>query len=222
MKIFLYFFMCMFLVSCTSKYQGSLNIRIKYSPGLDTICALVTGHDIQAEWKKELLVKKLDLEKEWEAIGSEFISTTEQIVGHRFEKGENTVHLTLCNTPSRSSPLILNMRYSLSSFTEAPVSIDDKVGTLFHELLHPYIDKHLPKSAPSLDKYKNEHPKVLEHIHLLALQKAVYLSLNLNQQLLSIVEMDSSLPNGYYKTAWEIVNSSDGYYKILVDELAKR
>lgn len=221
MKIFLNIFMCMLLVSCSSKDQGSFGVHIKYKPALDTICALVKGPNIQTEWKEELVVKKADLEKEWEAIGSELISSTEKIVGQNLETGENTVHLTLCNIPSRSSPLILNMRYSLSSFTEEPVSINDKVGTLFHELLHPYIDKHLPKSAPSLEKYKNEDSRVLEHIHLLALQKAVYLSLNLNQQLLSIVEMDSSLPNGYYKKAWEIVNSSDSYYKILVAELAK-
>ena len=42
-----------------------------------------------------------------------------------------------------------------------------------------------------------------------------------NEELLSIVEMDNSLPNGHYKRAWEIVNSSDSYYNVLVAELAK-
>jgi hypothetical protein len=100
-----------------------------------------------------------------------------------------------------------------------PVPIHVKTGTLHHEILHKYIGNNLPKSTKLLEQYKNEHPRVLEHIHLLALQKAVYLKLQIKDKLLSIIEVDSQLPNGYYKRAWEIVNSKPSYYLEFIHEL---
>ena len=209
------------LVSCDIKTSDTFSVRMKYSSDLDSVCSFFKGPKILDEWKIELVEKKVGLEKEWKAIGNSLILSTENILGYKFLAKENVVHLTLCNTPSRSYPLILNMRYSLSSFTENPVSVNDKVGTLFHEFLHQLIEDHIPSTSPILAKYANEHGRVKDHIHLLALQKAVYLSLNLEPQLLSIVKMDSRLPNGYYKKAWEIVNTHDDYYKVIVSELAK-
>jgi hypothetical protein len=220
MKFYLIIFLCFFIASCDSKQEDPVRVKIKYTPTLDSVCTFFSGENIKDEWKKELLIKKQELEHEWENIGSKLISTAEEITGKNFERRKNNVYLTLCNTPSRSSPLILNMRYSLTSFTENPVSTQYKIGTLFHELMHPYISEHLPKSVPSLEAYKNEHSRVLEHIHLLALQKAVYLHLKLDHELSLIVQIDSSLPNSYYKRSWEIVNSSENYYKELIAELA--
>ena len=222
MKFLATVFFCTLIISCGSKDADNVNVQIKYTPTLDSVCTFIKGGDIKDDWNKELLLKKVELEREWKRIGPTLISTTEEITGQLFEGGEHNVNLTLCNTPSRSFPLILNMRHSLSSFTDNPVSIQDKVGTLFHELLHPYISEHLPKSASALEKYKNEHPRVLDHIHLLALQKAVYLKLGFEQELSSIIAMDNRLPNGHYKRSWEIVNSSESYYKALVAELKNK
>lgn len=219
MKVLFSIFLVVVLGSCSEK--GELGVRFTYSPALDSICSFFNGPNISAEWKEELGGKKAELEREWKAIGETLISSTEQITGHRLDANDKTVHLTLCNTTSRSFPLILNMRYALSSYTDNPVSIKDKVGTVYHELLHPYIDSYPPEFSTELKKYENENSRVLKHIHLLTLVKAVYLSLNLEQQLSSILKMDSSLPNGDYKRAWEIVNSSESYYKVLVAELAK-
>lgn len=201
--------------------MDSVSVKIRYMPVMDSLCAFASGYDIESEWEKELLIRKTELEQEWEKTGQKLISAAEEITGSNFEKKQYVAYLTLCNTPSRSSPLILNMRHSLSSFSENPVPMRYKRDTLFHELMHPYIDELLPKFAPTLEAYKNEHARVLDHLHLLALQKAVYLHLNLEQELSSIIEIDSSLPGGYYKRAWEIVNSHETFYQVLVEELVR-
>ncbi len=219
MKLFWFFCFIVALASCSAK--GEAGIHFTYSPTLDSICSFFNGPDISADWQEELEGKTAELKREWNAIGKALISTTENIAKHPLDLTGKTAHLTLCNTPSRSFPLIINMRYSLSSYTKQPVSIQDKIGTLYHELLHPYIKTLRPELSLELKKYKNEHELVREHIHLLALLKSVYLKLNLESQLSSLVKMDSRFPNGHYKRAWEIVNSSEYYYEVLIAELVQ-
>lgn len=198
------------------------SIEIEYSPMLDSVCALFKGYEIKDEWKTELIKKQVALNSIWNEYGEERLLTTTSILGKPFDRKTVTVHLTLCNTPSRSFPVIVNMRYTLSSFIDKPVSIHVKTGTLFHEVLHPYVDKNLPEKSHLLDLFNNENPRVIKHLHLLALLKAVYLNLDLNNQLTSIIKTDSQLPNGYYKKAWSIVNSKPSYYLEFISELQNK
>ncbi|MFT5706375.1 MAG: hypothetical protein ACI9ES_000654 [Oceanospirillaceae bacterium] len=113
------------------------------------------------------------------------------------------------------------MRYSLSTFTNNPVSIHVKVATLYHELLHPYIINNIMTNSPLLTLYNKEPQRVKDHIHLLALLKAVYLNVEMADKLSIIIETDNSLPNGFYKRAWEIINANPTYYLEFVGELQK-
>lgn len=199
--------------------SGIPEVTIKYSSLWDSTCSIFKGYEIKDAWKEELINKKNELEADWKKYGGKLLLTTVTIVGKEFKRTSITAHLTLCNTPSRSFPIIVNMRYALSGFIDPPVQMHVKTGTLYHEILHKYIDDNLPESSKLIEKYKNEHSRVLKHVHLLALQKAVYLKLQLNDQLSSIMKVDSQLPNGYYKRAWEIVNSHPDYYLEFVHEL---
>ena len=195
------------------------DVKIDYSPTFDSICALIKNYEIKNEWTEELKVKTVELKKAWGQYGNQLLSTTDLIVGKQFQRSGVTVYLTLCNTPSRSFPIILNMRYSLSSFIDKPVSVYAKMGTLYHEILHGYVNHTMPNDSQLLKLHSGEHSRVVEHLHLLALMKAVYLELKLTDQLSEIIEVDNSLPNGYYKRAWEIVNSNPAYYQEFVAEL---
>jgi hypothetical protein len=101
-----------------------------------------------------------------------------------------------------SAPLIVNVRYSLKSFTDHPNQDDVTISTIGHELLHNYIDSFLPEETPLLIKYKSESKMVLGHLHLFALQKATYLALGWQSKLKDVVAKDESLPNIEYKRAW--------------------
>ena len=68
-----------------------------------------------------------------------------------------------------------------------------------------YLEDKIPPKSRLLKKYSAEHPVVKNHIHLLALQQAVYLSLKWKTKLEQVKKKDKSFPNGFYKRAWEIV-----------------
>lgn len=46
-----------------------------------------------------------------------------------------------------SAPLLVNVRYSLRSFTDYPNVDDVTIITIEHELFHNYIDSFLPKKT---------------------------------------------------------------------------
>lgn len=81
------------------------------------------------------------------------------------------------------------------------------MGTLHHEILHREIDDLIPDDSSLLVEYAGEPARVRDHLHLLAVQKAGYLELGLDAELAELIDVDSQLPSGYYKRAWEIVNA---------------
>jgi len=72
-----------------------------------------------------------------------------------------------------------------------------------------------------LKEHASEPERVRNHLHLQALQKAVLLKLNEADALKAVITIDSQLPGGYYKRAWEIVNASDGEYLKYVAEVSR-
>lgn len=52
-------------------------------------------------------------------------------------------------------------------------------------------------------------------------QKAVLLRLNEPDALKDVIAVDSALPGGYYKRAWELVNATEKEYLRYVAELSK-
>jgi hypothetical protein len=196
-------------------------IDIEYSPTFDSICSLVKGGNIKDEWKKELVQRQPELETLWESIGPALISSVEGITGKAFPDDDQTVRLTLCELPSQSFfGISVNMRYALSSFTDEPVPLRYKADTIFHELLHKFIAEHQPKDSPLFKAHINEPERTRDHLHLLALQKAVLLKLNAIDELADVVRIDSQLPGGDYKRAWEIINATDTEYLKYVAEFS--
>jgi hypothetical protein len=206
------------VLSACVKAQGT---QLDYSPKLDSICAVISGPSIEETWKSELQLTLPEFEKEWATLGVELVKGSERVLGRAINQNF-TAHLTLCNTPSRAWPVVVNMRYALKSFTPSPVPLRVKVGTLHHEILHREIDELIPSNSPFLEDYSDEHSRVRNHLHLLAVQKATYLELGLDDELAELVSVDSRLPEGYYKRAWEIVNSEPQHYKKALAELQQR
>jgi len=199
--------------------------RVEYSPRQDLLCSLLPGSSIKEEWKMELLSRQSEFGKLWEEEGPRFLAATEAISGKQFPPQEVAAQLTLCNTPSESfvatGRVSINMRYALKSFTPTPVPMRYKVDTLFHELLHVFLFKNPIENSSLLREYASESERVRNHLHLLALQKAVLLKLNEPNALKDVIAIDSQLPGGYYKRAWEIVNASDSEFLKYVAEVSR-
>ena len=214
------------LLCCVGLAQASQPlVRVEYSPRQDLLCSLLPGSSIKEEWKTELQSRQAEFEKLWEKAGPRFIAATEAISGKQFPPQEVAARLTLCNTPSESfaatGRVSINMRYALKSFTSTPVPMRYKVDTLFHELLHVFLFKKPIENSSLLKQHASEPERVRNHLHLLALQKAVLLKLSESDALKDVIAIDSQLPGGYYKRAWEIINTSDSEYLKYVAEVSR-
>jgi hypothetical protein len=196
-------------------------VRITYSEKLDSECSTTQGAAIKDEWKAEFAQKRIDFEKQWAEIGPRLLVATERLTGREFSRSSVTARLTLCNVPSENfgTDILVNMRYALASFTDHPVPVRYKACILFHEVLHSFVEDYVPKSSPLLAEHKDENERVRDHLHLLALMKAVLLDQGLQSDLAEVIEVDGELPGGYYKRAWEIVNQTDDTYLKYVSEL---
>lgn len=200
-------------------------ITVEYIPRQDFFCSMLPGSSIKEEWKAELLSRLPEFEKLWQSERSRLISVTEAISGKKFPSQEITARLTLCNTPSESfagmDRVSVNMRYALKSFTPTPVPMRYKVATLFHELLHIFLSKHSLANSSLLKMHAAEPDRVRNHLHLLALQKAILLTLNEHEALREVIAIDSQLPGGHYQRAWAIINATEGEYLNYVAEISK-
>jgi hypothetical protein len=210
-----------FLFFSSTAIAAPPKVTISYSPSLDTVCALVRGYRIDAAWKDELSKDVERFRDMWARVGPRLLSTTERITGKRFADESISAYLTLCDLPSQSLLLgvVVNMRYALSSFTEDPVPMRYKIGSLYHEILHKFVDDHVPAHSALLSRHRGEALRVREHLHLLALQKAVYLALGMKDELTELIDIDSQLPGGFYKRAWDIINRDQDDYLDYVEEL---
>jgi len=214
------------LLCCASLARASQPLaKVEYSPRQDLLCSLLPGSSIKEEWKTELLSRQSEFEKLWDEEGPRFLAATEAISGKQFPPQEVAAQLTLCNTPSESfaatGRVSINMRYTLKSFTSTPVPMRYKVDTLFHELLHVFLFKNPIENSSLLKEHASEPERVRNHLHLLALQKAVLLKLNEPDALKDVMSIDSQLPGGYYKRAWELINASDSEYLKYVAEVSR-
>src|SRR5262249_16794525 len=147
------------------------------------------------------------LRSNWAKEGPPLLRVSEGIVGKPFQDKQVWVSLSVCSLPSVADPMLINMRFSLRSFTPTPLAEDVTAGIIFHELLHRYVLGKIPASSPLLTKYGAEDETVKSHLHLLALQEGVYLKLGRADTLHRIVEKDRDLPNKSYSRAWDIVDS---------------
>jgi hypothetical protein len=225
------------LVSCvlTSRARAAPpSIEISYAYLFDELCAQNNKYKIDPAWVAEVKSRLPQIQAAWATSGpgSTLLKTTEEIVGKNFDQKQIHVALTVCNYPSMGDPLIINMRYSLKSFINEPLPMDVTVDIIYHEILHNYIGGvagpylgevpgKIPADSKLLLKYEKEDETVRGHLHLLALQKAVYLKRGHAETLQRVLAKDKSLPNKSYARAWEIVNEGDNYISF-VNELRQK
>lgn len=213
--------LCFLLASSSFAAQalaGSTPIvNLSYANLFDEFCAQQTKYKIDPAWVAEINTRLPEFRREWAKEGPLLLRTSEQIVGRKFKDREVAVSLSVCSMPSMGDPMLINMRYSLKSFIATPLPMDVTIGNIYHELLHRYLEGNIPGDSPLLLKYKSEDETVKAHLHLLALQEAVYLKLGRDSILRQIVEKDRSLPNKSYARAWDIVNNQEKYQSFVAE-----
>jgi len=211
----------MFLLVTSVAAVSSPKADLSYDEVADRRCTSAQDTPISPEWVSELRSRLPEMRRLWETVGPEMSRAVAALTKKPFAPTD-PIRLTLCDMPSNSfqGPTV-NMRYALRSFTEAPVPLRYKVDTAFHEELHPFVDANTPAKSELLVAHASEPQCVRNHLHLLALQKAVLLRLNDPASLAQVVAIDGQLPSGCYKRAWTLVDATPNTYLLYVAELTK-
>src|SRR5262245_2276294 len=199
----------------------SVSFEVIYDESRDQLCGSTRGYAIKDEWVRELKGVLPGFRDLWRNQAPAMFDAAAAITRRQTDAFIEPIILTLCDTPSRSSsgPSV-NMRFALRSFTTQAVPLRYKVDTAFHESLHAFTSRYVPHESKLLARHRSESDCVRNHLHLLALQKAVLLSVGDAAALEQVIAIDSSLPSGCYKRAWSLVNETSDTYNAYVAELA--
>ena len=192
----------------------SPTVWFQYGNIFDMVCSKKTGYKVNPSWANELKSKLPEIRNSWKTEGAQLLKATDGITHMSFRKPSYRIVMSVCDFPSMSDPLLVNMRYSLNSFTKKPLSPEVTTSVFYHELLHIYLEGRTPSYTGKLKKYANESFTVRQHLYLFSIMKAVYLKLDQKKTLNEIIKKDRSLPNKEYAKAWDIVNKI-GYQKFV-------
>ena len=206
----IFYFYAIFSIGCLAVHDPP-KVVLTYAAPFDNICSIKTAYKIEKSWIRELIQRLPYWQSLWQNEGHLLLKTTIDLIGKPFVHEEFHVALSLCNFPSMSMPLIVNARYLLGKYMKEPRPDFILMSIIFHEVLHNYLTPILPKETALLKKYKQESFVVLNHLHLLALIKSVYLSLGWQEKLDAIIRDDEKLAHDGYKRAWEIINKYENY-----------
>jgi hypothetical protein len=197
---------------------GYPKLFFSYSWLYDQGCSQGSGYKIDPAWAEEARERASEFDVIWKREAPILFGRILERFGKGFSRKELTATLSVCNIPSFSDPLVLNVRRFLKSYMgNKPIPPDHAFSDLiFHELLHTWIVENLPWPTPLIEKYKSENGQVLSHLHLMALQKYVYTELGRADLLAWISETYPTMP-GAYQRAWEIVDQIEGYQAFIAE-----
>lgn len=171
--------------------------------------------------KKELDKQLPDLMKAWEHNSSLFFEQLFSYFGRGFKNLKRTASLYLSHNASYGSNrfLILGLRHYLDpkDWSNDLSKQDHFCDLVFHELLHVWVDDNIRTDSFLRTKYCKERADVLDHIHLMALQKMIYLNLNRHDLIDAIDRAYRNFSTKDYQRAWEIVNDIEGYETVIQD-----
>ncbi len=167
-----------------SVFASAPKVVLRDSWVFDSWCSRQNGNPIHVEEAQKLDKILPDLQAAWNNAGPAMLK----------------------KTPSMSMPLLINGNWFVS---ESPRPVDLVADIVSHELIHTYLVDNFRNRMPTplLTKYRNEDGRVLSHLHLMAIQKEIYLELGLNARIEGVIKFDSEVLAGSYKRSWEIVNA---------------
>ncbi len=175
--------------------------------------------DFDSKWV-ELTHWIPEIQEAWDTK-KQCLETTVDLLGKGFERRELSAALITCPLPSMSYPLVINVSGFLKSSKNRKPEFYF-FSTLYHELLHRYLNEQFSgvlSQSPLLRKYidQRELRAVISHLHLFAVQKAVYLKLQMEGELRQIIQWNSESDDPAYTRAWDIVNRLDGFEAYLAE-----
>ena len=236
-KVLLFFSLLVGSISAKAQ-QIVPRLVLEYSYGLDLYCAPAVTPETLTPWqlamipkipnyRSELLDKMPWFQSEWNRTGTPLMLEAARVIGKGFPVTEIRAAVFLCpRFPSMGTPLALNIISYLESTVKDIPSLDKPlpifffVSTTFHELLHKYINAILIQTGSDVIARVNEPDLVKAHLHLFALQKLVFESLNIGQLLPQIQKLEA-IHGPDYVRAWNLVHNDEALFTELINELKR-
>jgi len=183
----------------------------------DANCSQMFKTSINADAVKAAIQRAPELQQLLNREIGAYLSATYAEVGMPYPYREVQATLTVCPAvTSMSAPLLLNVSRFLPT---ADPRVDDGyfVEIAYHELMHTYVQAASQVSS-FRKKYANEDPILLNHLHVMALEKFVLLKLGRAEELKHVAAGYRASKTPAYNRAWEIVDHAEDY-QALVKEL---
>lgn len=175
----------------------------------DISCGALVKTVINPDAVKETVRRLPEFQARWDREGPAYLSLTYAEVGLPFPYKEMQAALTVCpGVPSLSAPLMISVRRDLSTSERRDPEWVLALG-IYHELMHTYTR---PVHGVSVlrKKYAAEQPRVLNHLHVMALETLVLLKRGKTDELAWLGrDYETTYPPAY-RRAWQIV-SSEGH-----------
>jgi len=207
MKIALLFLISAFVISSAN----SLEITYQYSPTIDKACEKRNEVKVSKRSISELQEKLPQLQKAWNQRVPIFLQAIKELTGKEFKTKEIKASVFICKESSYSVPMKLWVAPYLKSYEKKTQSSDSFTRLVLHEILHIFTVENLQdRSSKLLKKYANESRITQNHLYVMAMQKAIFLKLNLREELTKHIKHETSL-GGPYARSWKIVNDIEGF-----------
>ena len=219
-------FLMLFLIVCINVHAGITipKLHFVHSETLDYISC--PKDDVKSEWKTEIQEKTQTIQMRWRNTFQWLVADAMGIINKSYPVLDIQINIFACSRIKEADVLFQrNLRPHLSE-NSAPRSLDLFMDGVFREFYRSYIG-HIAGvnltqalSTPLITKYRElgENEAVLSELHLLAVQKYIYIWKG-NQQLLDQVVQEAKNTNSNRARAWQILENED--FRVFVNELKR-
>ncbi|MCP4915041.1 MAG: hypothetical protein GY909_18125 [Oligoflexia bacterium] len=178
-------------------------IEFEYSQIFDFVCSQNSKIKLNQNHIEKAMMSDSRFQKIWDKEGKTLLKTLFEIVGIGHPRKELTAYTTVCNYVPMGSPFLINAIPFLNDGRDSEIGL---IQITFHEFIHKYQKKvwNIQKSK-ALFKFRNETFNVQAHLHLMALEKAVYEKLGRNDLVRKAEISYLNIIKGDYKRSWEII-----------------
>ena len=185
-------------------------VTFAVTPLLDGPCTRLTSQPPDSAAAAELRARLGEFRTLWDREGAPLLDATVALTGQPFRFRETIAAMHVCSGLSNMSlPLLLAMRRYLRTAPagEWADSLAIFSAVTFHEILHRHVVDLLGSqpSTPLWKKYAGETPTVRWHLHLMAIEEAVFRRLGREREFASVRAHNQRWPS--YKRAREIVDA---------------
>lgn len=139
---------------------------------LDESVAELSGRALNDNAVAEITDRLPEFQAAWQTEGPRLLHSVTDEFGLSFVEADIKAFLLCGSLHSQSHPLLVNVKYYLTSLTATPAPLSEFVETVFHELLHILLqDRLVTWPTPVVQEFEKEDFEVIAHLHLMGLQK---------------------------------------------------